>query len=63
MLVKIIPVRKTELYSIICEADRYFGDIDVIDFQKCLIRDETVELYEETYWTVDKDKIIKYCVK
>ena len=63
MLVRTENVGKTSLYSVICEIGRYFGDISDIDFVECMLSDSITEIDGYIFWTVDKDKIIKYCKK
>ena len=63
MLVRTENVSKTSLYSVICEIGRYFGDISDVDFAECMLSDSVVEIDGYIYWTVDKDKVIKYCAK
>lgn len=62
MLVRLEHVRRSIYYSVICEADRFFGDITQEDFEKCTLHSDTIEIDGYEYWTVDKNLILKYSI-
>ena len=61
MFVRIINTEKG--YLVQDEIDRIFGYIDEIVFFDCILDDEPQIIYEEEFWKVDKEMILKFCKK
>ncbi len=65
MLVKLEATSKETHSLVVDEIDRFFGEIArVTFFTQCVNSDEEpTEIDEELYYTVDKEKILKFCKK
>lgn len=64
MLVKLEPSNKETHALVVDEIDRFFGEIArVTFFTQCVQENEPTEIDEELYYTVDKEKIVKFCKK
>lgn len=64
MLVRTEKINSKTIVMIVDELERYIGMIHLGVFHKhCLEKEDTVEIDDYQYYTVNKEKILKYCKK
>lgn len=64
MLIRLEKLKNPNFVLVIDENDVYKGAIHLGTLYKhCLINEDTVELYDYTFYSAEKEKINKYCKK
>lgn len=64
MLVKLEASNREKYSLVVDEIDRYFGEIaDVTFFTQCCESKDETEIDGDLYYTVNKEKIVKFCKK
>lgn len=64
MYVRVEATKDNSIVLVTDEIGRYFGQIHLGVFHKhCITSEAILEIDEYYYYTVDKEKILKYCKK
>jgi len=62
MFVRIEKTSNPNIVIVIDEIDRCFGTIyQGVFFKHCITNKELTEIDDELYYTVSKEKVLKYC--